>query len=409
VAEMKKRLLSICFAAFIVIGLCVTIIGLLRLWIMKRTWLLIPTEITKLSQPIERTQALIELSPNTIVNAEEIATLSAPSLSRGVLKMTQVTDNGNLLVIYDNGILRRWNLNTLTPESEFTFLATNSRSVNFSEDGSLVITPGNHLGTSEVNGYTLWNVHSGEIVDCFGPQCPEGWSHLDMPSVGLGLTPNGRWIIDYTGSYIHATGIQLKMAGTWNVDSNPDDNAELNISKIAFDTNGSYIACATEEGELFVFDIENLFNPTGRTNQDIITGQGNGEGSIVQRKYRLYGKYDPNAKNVIDDLSFDDTRTWLAQLTDQELTVWDLRKTFFSRHMSVPVRNGNVVAFSHTGDLLAAGTIKGILLYSLQIQKQIAVFNTGEVTSLYFSRDDRLIIWGDSGGTIHLWGVPHSP
>jgi WD40 repeat protein len=409
VEAMKQRLIGIFAILLSLIVSLIVIIGLYRFWFWHQTWLLIDTLAVDISEPIQRTTRLVELNSETIVNASEKATLSPISDSNGVVEMIQASQDDSLLVVYSNGIFRRWDLNAMQSVAEFNFLAASPRGVNFSADGSLVITPGSVVTAAELNGYSVWDTRTGEVVVCEGPQCPEGWSHLKTALAGTGLTPNARWIIDYLDSYIHANGIQIRISGSWNIDSDPYDISDNTISRIAFDSTGSYIACATEEGRLLVFDIENLFNPTGRTNEDIIAGRGEGEGSLIKIKSRQYGSYQVDAHIITTDLVFDDTRTWLAQLTNQDLIVWDLRRVVFPRRMKISVEGGSVLAFNHAGNLLAVGTEKGIILFDLGGQKQIASFEVGEVTALYFSRDDRLLLWGDSDGAIHLWGTSQNP
>jgi WD40 repeat protein len=102
----------------------------------------------------------------------------------------------------------------------------------------------------------------------------------------------------------------------------------------------------------------------------------------------------------------DPTRRWLAALTDQEMAVWDMQRLLFARQLSLSVSDGTDIAFDQEGKLLALGTKRGITIYDVEQAKQVAEFNVGEVTAIYFTRDNRLLVWGDSEGNLHLWGVP---
>ncbi len=404
---MKRRMVvSLSLAALS----CIIIISLFRGWYLYQIWLPIESLAVDISDPIHRTQTLSRLDAETVINASELALLSAPADSQGVAEMYQRSDDEYLLVVYNNGLFRRWNLNTLQAEEEFDFLAGSPRGVNFSADGLLVITPGAVVNATELNGYTVWDTQSGEVVECAGPHCPEGWSHINIVKAGVGLTPDAKWQIEYFSSLITISSLKLGMSASWDVDPDYYDISFHTISRIAFDSTGTYIACTTEEGRLLVYDFKNLFGLTGITDEEILAGRGyENQPHPWWVKRRQYGEYQPSANIITVDLAFDDTLTWLAQLTDQDLVVRDLGRAFFSSRMNLPIEGGTVLAFNHTGNLLAVGTQNGIALFDLKRLERIASFEVGEVTGLYFSRDDRLLLWGDLEGAIHLWGVAQNP
>ena len=124
--------------------------------------------------------------------------------------------------------------------------------------------------------------------------------------------------------------------------------------------------------------------------------------------YRGYGRYDDKNPMYTSDLAIDDTRTWLARLTDEELIIYDLRKRFFPRQLKIPISNGNLLAFNHSGNLLAVATDEEIIMFDIAKREQVALFDTGEATALFFTHDDRLLTWGDADGVIHIWGVEGS-
>jgi len=80
----------------------------------------------------------------------------------------------------------------------------------------------------------------------------------------------------------------------------------------------------------------------------------------------------------------------------------------FPRHMKIPISNGNLLAFNHSGNLLAVATDNEILMFDIAKREQVASFDTGEATALFFTHDDRLLTWGDADGVIHIWGVEGS-
>lgn len=382
------------------------IIGIYNHWDQHRTWLTINTTDPYFYAPSDITKNLLILEPENITKANEIETLPLSSSSEPIVEMIQTPDGRRLFVVYDDGSFRKWNLNNFQSEQSFDFLAADPHGVNFSEDGSLVITPGEILSTSELGGYTVWDTQTGGIVDCYGGHCPEDWPKRDIIKTGFALSPDSSWVIYYHFSVIDALGLDLRITSGWDIDPNPNDPFNYTINDIAFDPSGTYIACSTKEGQIYIFVVSYLFNPTGRSNEDILSSKDWGETTHVQRVSRHYGtRYLFMNYNAID-LAIDDTRKWLAQLTDKKLTLWDLSKDVNSVYFSKSFISGNVLAFDHTGFLLAVGSQDGITIYDLIQKKQIAFFNVGYVSDIYFSRDNRLMIWGDVEGNIHLWGVP---
>ncbi len=182
------------------------------------------------------------------------------------------------------------------------------------------------------------------------------------------------------------------------------------IDQITFDRSGVYFAVAIEEGILKVYDIDYEFLSIAE--RRTLIEEGKIPGRIVSDDTitsvaidREYGRYDNENPMYTSDLAIDDTRTWLARLTDKELIIYDLRRMIFPRHMKIPISNGNLLAFNHSGNLLAVATDDEILMFDIAKREQVASFDTVEATALFFTHDDRLLTWGDKNGMIHIWGV----
>lgn len=179
--------------------------------------------------------------------------------------------------------------------------------------------------------------------------------------------------------------------------SSSEDNTSI-MQRITVDSSDMYIAYMFDNGVICVKELSHW------TGIDINNWKEIDYPSVPYDviRYRLSGG-NANSK----DLIIASTRTWLSALTDKELAMWDLRRLIFARKLNIPVTDGNVIAFDRAGKLLALGTKRGITTYDTEQGKQIAEFNVGEVTALYFTRDNRLLVWGDAEGNIHLWGVPN--
>ncbi len=354
-----------------------------------------------IAQPIQLTQENVELSSKIVGNAREVGTLPAPKDASGVTAIIQAVKDGQILAVYGSGIFRRWDLETFKYVAEYDFMSASPDGVNFSADGTMVITPGRVDSPKALNGYTVWNTQTGEILECWGAHCPRGEPNgVDFTNLGLTLDPAGRWIVEYGGSTIGADSLDANTASIIDL-YDYGFKIDRNVRRLVFDPSGKYLAYALKEGEIKVYETDDFLGPTSYTPSN---SSNNPTNAFVGS--RTYGNYSAEADIDTVDLAIDYTRTWLAWLNDTNLVVWNLRRPVFSRQIQVPIENGNVIAFNHGGSLLGVGTSSGILVYDLKNKKQVAAFEVGGVTALNFTRDDRLLIWGDAQGNIHLWGVP---
>ncbi len=345
-----------------------------------------PPEIDK---PISITAALSEFSISTVQGLSEISDLHSHFIENNVIAMTQNHDNPEiLLVIYQDGIFRQWDLNNQIILSEFNFYTASKNATNFSEDGSFLLTPG-EVSSAGSTGYNIWDAKNGEQLDCFGPQCTNNnpdnkW----YPHHGLLLDAKSRWVIKFNGSVISFSGFTVNRSHILNLDSF-DNDLNYTVSKITQDKFGDYTVYFLDQGFGIIKKTETLA----------------GIDNTFFSKRKTLGEYRANEHITTIAMSFDDTNTWFARLTGTEVQIWDLRKGTSKPKIQLKVDSGNTLAFDRTGCILAIGNNKGILLYNLENLEQIKFIEVGEVNSIYFSRDNRLLLLSDTSGTIHIWGV----
>jgi len=395
----------------IIILFFLSCIGANVLWAVGSNWLQIDQVAPELAPSSPFTQAMLELTPTSIQNAAEISTIQSSGTPDEIVALYQAMDNLDLLVVHESGLFHRWDLETKSLEAEYDFLAGRRTGVNFNFDGSQVITPGKLVSGDSLYGYSLWDVNTGEMLDCKGDHCfnPIPFEQSSAES-GLALSPNGDWIVDYGGAFVSGDTRHrnMNLGGVIYVDTDSFDMKYFTIDQIAFDISGVYLAVAIEEGILKVYDIDDQFLPRGES-KPLDEYEYDYRDTDTERKFaRQYGRYDDENPMYTSDLAIDDTRTWLARLTDEELIIYDLRKRFFPRHLKVPISNGNLLAFNHSGNLLTVATDEELIMFDLAKRKQVASFNTGEATAIFFTHDDRLLTWGDENGVIHIWGVEGS-
>ena len=98
----------------------------------------------------------------------------------------QHSPNGdNLLAVYENGGFRSWNISNGKMVNQYDFISADKIGVNFSADGSWVITPGS-ITPNGLYGYRIWNTENRKLVDCWGTHCPNGiFQDIDIFNTGI--------------------------------------------------------------------------------------------------------------------------------------------------------------------------------------------------------------------------------
>lgn len=62
------------------------------------------------------------------------------------------------------------------------------------------------------------------------------------------------------------------------------------------------------------------------------------------------------------------------------------------------------LAFDPFGRLLFVGSRNQLQVYDVEKMNVVAEYDVTGITSIAVSEDNRLIIWGDGDGAVHLWG-----
>jgi WD40 repeat protein len=106
-------------------------------------------------------------------------------------------------------------------------------------------------------------------------------------------------------------------------------------------------------------------------------------------------------------LAIDLSQHRMAMVTTEMLIVWDLQAQFNKMVIeeSVPSSPLAGLVFSPDGSLLAVGTASGWQLWSVEDRK-LLLEDERAAYALAFNRNGHLFAWGDTEGSIHLWGVP---
>jgi WD40 repeat protein len=361
---------------------------------------------TVISAPMDYGLPAGELSLTEIQAMKERLEFYTPTIGAGIVRISEDEERSHIQTIDENGILRKWNVHAGKLDAEDNYYAADTYNTFFNMDGSLLTAP----------GAIIWDTTTRKRLDCLGivVECSDPTEVEKIP-YGIYVDPARAVYLYYAAShdvswysvreaFADTAGLKAGGLNCWDFvnDYDPFEGGARysapGIIRIAIDPSGKYIACYLASGVIIIRDWSVAFENTIE-----------GGASVISKEYpytRFVRYTMPDNESFPKDMSFDSTRTWLSVLTDRELVMWDLRHWFFARKLNVPVSDGNAIAFDRLGKMLALGTKRGITIYDVAKGKQIAEFNVGEVTALYFTRDNRLLVWGDAEGNIHLWGVP---
>jgi WD40 repeat protein len=102
---------------------------------------------------------------------------------------------------------------------------------------------------------------------------------------------------------------------------------------------------------------------------------------------------------------FDPAGHWLAFIRDNHLSVWQTAKRPESLYLEADVPNAVTLGFDQTGTLLFVGTSDKITIWDVANKTIVAEYDTPRLASLAISEDNRLLIWGDAWGKVHIWGA----
>ncbi len=365
--------------------------------------------LPQISSPAEVSAELEQLTPGNAGNLQELSLLAQKGNGM-VVALAEAAGSHDLLAVCEDGTFYRWDIMSKKIIAAHTFFAGQTEEnlgldrlpvyrinagVSFSKDGLFVITP-SEISPDGLIGLNIWNTDSKERLDCEGEEkyCPD-WGPSDDTVTSLILhTTRDLYFNAFKGSVDSWYGFASEKGkgGSFNIRRGTFGSPQ--IIRLAIDPLGDYLAVADDAGNIQVGDIS-------AHKQPILKEEFYGFSHEVN--YRLSNLSAEKITTV--DLKFDETHSWLAWLNDKDIVMWSLRNYVFPLHFRTELKDGNAICFDRTGQILTVATQNGIKIFEVGKKKQIAEYAVGEVTALYFSNDNRLFVWGDSDGNIHLWGV----
>lgn len=367
----------------------------------------------QIASPVEFSANLAQISVENAENLQEISILSHDE-DGAIVAIAMDTELDHLLVLSEDGTFNRWSndASKVIAKHSFFVVTTNENiasisypvhlingGVSFNKDGSFAITP-NEISPEGLIGYNIWNTDTGMLLYCNGKKeyCPYGDEGFDNTTTGLLFHPTRDLFFKSFGGMVDGS------LGYFSTDGNGKtilvrlgDFRSTDVTRIAIDPLGNYLAIADTLGNIRISDISVYESGFPEIQISGYPGSAN---------YSLFSLIEKDITTI--DLKFDETHSWLGWLTDECLVIWNLRNPVFPLKIKKQISNGTVIGFDRTGKILVVATQEGFTLIDVENEKIVAEYSVGEVTALYFTRDNRLLIWGDAQGNVHVWGEVQS-
>jgi len=339
---------------------------------------------TPVLTPVYATAAL---TPQNIQRAVDLNFITG-ELSVPVIALAFTADGQELLAVYGKeALLKRWRLEDNALLSTMN-LDSNEIAVAAFDAGADLLVVGTGKTDPAVqadakahfNEVGLWDTRSGKLVSKIN-----AGSEYSLSTTDVLLSLDGHWL-----AIAYSSGLDVwdtttgKAALLSTILSRPKDNhSGTSITTVAFDPTGTWIAYADDGGYM--------------TLQEWKT-----DSSRRMRILQSHSEATPL------DLAFDVSRQRLAVVTTESLMVWDLQSWLGDVLLNepMPFTTSADLVFSPDGTLLALGTANGWQIWSVN-DKKILAEGDHPTYAVKFNPDGRLFAWGDTLGTIHVWGVPN--
>jgi len=348
------------------------------------------------ASPSSATQRLRQLDDTSVTGLLELGILVPDTSSGGIETILLAPGTNTLFVIYRDGYVREWDLETNKEVSGFDVGFVAYQATSFSSDGRRLITPSAIVTQAVESDYEvfpaveaiyLWDTQTGQQIDCFGFTCDPTFEPYRSMTRGAVLSPDGRWLVEYAESGLSFDDLRDQLPTTITSLENPDKPSYRHISRFAFDPSGSYYAVAYEEGEIALYDFNDAVLDGDNWTLVRTLGQSDGESLPVR------------------SLIIDDTRSWLASLRGKSINIWKLQTGSRKPFTYEVVSTSAALAFDRRGQFLFIGADSKLVVLNLSSKSLLAQYEANEISAIAISPDNRLVIWGDMSGTIHIWGV----
>jgi hypothetical protein len=342
------------------------------------------TGLPTLIAPNEFTQAYEPLRVDIVSSLAEVSSFNSGQLSGPIIKAGYISKSNTVVGIYDNGAtVAGWKADASTLAFTHKLNIVTSKGLYLTQSGQKLMGATKHnfkpnaldQNVEYIDGVGLWDVSTGAFLKCIVYPCqessipPDGFLGVVIKDDLSSVATFGGYVLGLTNFSGESSGFELEI-------NPPDAPYFWNIGAVAFDEWNNRYVIIFQEGRIDVSRDMDAFH------------------------YRVLAEGEQGDRTPIDDAQIDPTGQWLVIARGDKTRVLNLNSgnTLLQFDVSRPV-----LSFDQTGKLLFVGSGNKIAIYSIESAEKIVEYDTSGITSLSISEDNRLVIWGDKEGKIHVW------
>ena len=329
----------------------------------------------------------------------EILTLDPTWSSGPVWAVQYLMKTNHVFGVYgEDGRVVRWSLDSENIVVTHELGIAGPKALQFSGDGSILIGPTRRI--SRVNEYTnrltdymtgiaAWDMETGKLLLCLSFPCDGSTPEFAGGDINALIDVQGKQVFIYDETSIRITDLSGNSPSQVILINSPDMDYWWNIGNIAYDHVNQRYAIIYQEGLLEIDHLTpNKIGPFGFS-----TGLTEGtEGEFAD----------------IPAAMFDPSGNWLAYIRADQLIIWRFDQNSRQPFFEAEIHDAHSLLFDQTGKLLIVALKDKIRILDVVEKNVVAEYSTPGITSFSISGDNRLLIWGDEHGAIHIWGISRS-
>jgi WD40 repeat protein len=343
------------------------------------------------AEPNVTTQAFSPIDAAKISEIKEVNVLSLNEQHGSLFAIRYLTKKNQILAAYQDGALIALNMNSEMPTHNFSLGTVKKAALAFSRSGNLLIGATQQYTTSTdiglpvayLNNIKLWNINTGNVVTCITASCEEDTPTDSEGWIGAIFGQDEKSVLLFDESAITIIDLYNNNSKIYLVNS-PDSRYWWHIGQLAYDYAEDRVAIVYKEGRI---ELLGTSNNSGSFSASSILSDG-AEGDIVD----------------VTTAKIDPTGAWLAFVRENHVLVWKIspNKKLF---LDLAVDNVISLEYDQSGKLLFIVTTDKILVRDLISDSLVTEIITPGITTMAISDDNRLLIWGDQKGQIHVYGI----
>lgn len=342
------------------------------------------TGLPTLISPNEFTREYEPLRVDIVSSLSEVSSYNPGPLSGPIVKTGYISKSNIVVGIYENGAkIAGWKADSATLVFAHELNIVTSKALYLTQSGEKLIGATGHNFKSNVlnqnveyiDGIGLWDVPTGALLKCISYPCQERSVQPDG-FLGVAIKDDLSSVATFSEVVLGITSLSGESSGFTSAINPPDAPYNWNIGAVAFDEWNDRYVVILQEGRIYVSD------------------------DVSSIRYRVLIDGKQGDLIPIDDVQISPTGQWLVLARGNKTQILRLDKGTVLLEIEVP---NPELAFDQMGNMLFVGSGNKLTVYRVKTGEKLAEYDTVGITSLAISEDNRLLIWGDKGGHIHVW------